>query len=95
MIEVYKLLHGLDKVDAGEEFLKLETKSNRERTRGHELKLQKPRHRLNKRNKFFSSRVVDYWNQLPAHIVLSKNVNTFKNRYDNYWNQTLRRGSIL
>ena len=95
MIEVYKLIHGLDKVNAGEEFLKMEIGTNRQRTRGHPFKLQKPRHRLHRRNKFFSTRVVDHWNQLPEHVVLSKNVNTFKGRYDKHMNQILRRGSIL
>ena len=95
MIEVYKLIHGIDKVNAGEDFLKLETDINRERTHGHPLKLQKPRHRLHRRNQFFSTRVVDKWNQLPEHVVLSKNVNTFKGRYDKHMDQTRRRGSIL
>ncbi|XP_043220530.1 uncharacterized protein LOC122380945 [Amphibalanus amphitrite] len=93
MIEVYKLMHGLDKVNAGEEFLRMETGANMERTRGHALKLQKPRHRLHRRNQFFTSRVVDNWNQLPSEVVLSKNTNTFKNRYDKHV-RTLRRGSI-
>ena len=93
MIQVFKIVNGLDKVGAGEEFLKLETGPLSERTRGHAFKLKKPRHRTSKRNKFFSSRVVDKWNKLPEHIVRSKNVNSFKNSYDKYLSQTLRRGS--
>ena len=32
MAQVHKLIHGLDKVNAGEEFLRLEAGANRERT---------------------------------------------------------------
>ena len=95
MIEVFKILGGHDKLDAGEDFLKLETSSLRERTRGHALKLQKPRHRTHKRNKFFSSRVVDQWNKLPEHVVMSKNVNMFKNKYDKHMSLVSKRGSTL
>ena len=66
----------------------------RERIRGHALKLQKPRHRTHKRNKFFSSRVVEHWNKLPEHVVMSKNVNMFKNK-DKHMSQVAIRGSIL
>ena len=52
MIEVFNLLHGMDKLDAGENFLKLEAGTHLNRTEGHALKLQKPRYRTVKKNKF-------------------------------------------
>ena len=84
MIEVFKILNGHDIVRA-EGFLELETGQHTDRTRGHSLKLRKPRHRTYKRNMFFSSRVVDRWNRLPESVVRSHNVNIFKNRLDQHW----------
>ena len=92
MIQVHKLIHRFGKVNAWEDFLRLETGANRERTRGHALKLQKPRHRLHRRNQFFTSKVVDHWNQLPFEVVMSTNTSTFKNIYDKH--VLLRRGII-
>ena len=91
MVKVYKLVHGHDRVNAGDEFLKLETITNRDRTRRHALRLKKPRHRLHRRNQFFSSRIVDQWNKLSQHVVMSLNINTLKNRYDRH--MKMRRGS--
>ena len=85
-------MHRFDKINAGQDFLKLET-STHTRTRGHPLKLQKPRHRTYKRTKFFSSRVINSWNKLPERVVMSKTVNTFKNRFDKHMAQALSRGS--
>ena len=93
MVEVYKLLPGMDKLNAGEEFLKLESGHHRDRTRGHALKLQKPRYRTFKRNNVFSARVVDQWNKLPEEIVSNKNVDEFKKSYDKHLSIVPRRGS--
>ena len=82
MLETFKILKGLDKVDADSAFLALE--ENQARTRGHQLKLAKPRHRTVKRNAFFTARVVDIWNRLPEQVINSSNINQFKRRYDRY-----------
>ena len=80
MIEVYKLLTG--KYSTNEGLLKINRNS---RTRGHHLKLEKQRFRLQIRRHSFPIRVVNPWNSLPKHIVLAPTVNTFKNRMDRYW----------
>jgi len=51
------------------------------------MKLSKKRSRLNIRKHFFSQRIINQWNSLPANVVNAKTVNSFKNAYDeNYWN---------
>ena len=74
MIELYRLLHGFDKVDC-RKFVKLCPEG---RTRGNNLKLFKERSRLLIRSKFFSQKVVNVWNSLPNNIVNAPSVATFK-----------------
>ena len=78
LIEVFKLLKGLDKVDY-RKFFQLNIGS---RTRGHSFKVVKNRSNLDLRKYFFSQRVVDVWNRLPQSVVDADTVNTFKNRLD-------------
>ena len=75
-IQVYKILHNIDKVDKE----KLFTMSKYTRTRGHPLKLFKCRARLNVRKNCFSNRVVGSWNALPESAVLAPSLNAFKSR---------------
>ena len=84
MIEVFKVVNGFNVVNAGEKFLQMDSGPRRDKTRGHSLKLHKPRHRTLKRTMFFSSRVVDHWNSLPQEVVESPSISSFKNRYDQY-----------
>ena len=84
MIEVYKLLTGKKQIDSTQ-FFKLA--QNHYGLRGHEMKLVKERSRLDTRKFFFSQRVVNGWNRLPAAVVNAETVNGFKNAYDhNYAN---------
>ena len=82
MIETYKILTGVDQVCTDRDFFVLDRGDETTRTRGHSLKLIKPRHRTYKRTMFFPSRVVNRWNQLPEDVITSTSVNVFKNRYD-------------
>ena len=84
LIQVFKILKGIDLVNAGDKFLQLQAGPRRHRTRGHPLKLSKPRHRTHKRNMFFSSRVVDSWNNLPEDVVMSRTISTFKKKLDQH-----------
>ena len=34
---------------------------------------------------YFTNRVVNAWNSLPDHVVLSETINTFKSRLDKFW----------
>jgi ribonuclease P/MRP protein subunit RPP40 len=81
LIQVFKIIKGFDKVDCNK-FFQLAVNS---RTRGHKYKIVKVRSRLDIRSKFFSQRVVNSWNHLPAHVVEADSVNSFKNRLDIFW----------
>ncbi|KAK3867686.1 hypothetical protein Pcinc_026875 [Petrolisthes cinctipes] len=94
MIETFKILKGFDKVgNDDEDYLKLTPMGHHSATRGHSLKLAKPRHRTIKRNKFFSSRIINKWNSLTEKVITSTSVNMFKNRYDQF--ETVRKLSLL
>ena len=73
LLEVFKILKGFVKVDPATHF----SMSDR-RSRGHMLKLEKPRARLELRRHFFSNRVIDAWNSLPGHMVEATSTNMFK-----------------
>jgi hypothetical protein len=81
LIEVFRLLKGFDNVDY-QHFFQLVDGS---RTRGHRFKIVKLRSRLDIRKNFFSQRVVNIWNNLPASVVEADSVNSFKNRLDHFW----------
>ena len=53
--------------------------------RGHSLTLAKVRSRLLVRHHFFANRVVNSWNKLPATVVLSTSVDSFKSALDAVW----------
>ena len=81
LIQVFKLIKGFDKIDYTN-FFQL---AHNSRSRGHRFKIIKVRARLDIRNKIFSQRVVNSWNDLPDHIVEAETVNIFKNRLDRLW----------
>ena len=81
MLQVYKILNGIDKLDPGI-FFSMATGSN---TRGHSQKIAKSRARLGMRQNVFSQRVVNDWNSIPAQVVESPTLNIFKSRLDKFW----------
>ena len=83
LIQVFKIVHGFDKLSFGD-FFSFAIGRN---TRGHCFKLQKVRSRLDVRKYFFTQRVVNEWNGLPESVVLSNSVNGFKNALDKYFKQ--------
>ena len=80
MIEVYKLLTRKEQVDHKQFFTLADMPYD---LRGHEKKLVKGRS-FDSRKFFFSQRVVNGWNRLPAKVVNTESVNSFKNAYDRY-----------
>lgn len=80
MIEVYKLCNGKYKIK--EMPLQFEELCV---TRGHSLKLKKPRCTTSLRQHFFAYRVVDKWNGLPEDVVTAPSLEAFKSRLDIAW----------
>jgi len=76
MIQVFKILNDDNKVYP-EKFLKLSDRMGRKNS----LKLFKGRNKLDISKYSFTSRVVDSWNSLPDAVVLSADVNAFKENY--------------
>ena len=83
IIQVYKILNGIDKVDKN----KLFSVTTYNRTLGHPKKLFKERSRLNVRANSFSNSVVNIWNQLPEDVVMAPSLNTFKSRLNKHWSR--------
>ena len=80
LIQVFKIINGLDKLD----FKHFFEFYRQNRTRGHKYKLNKVRNRLDIRKNFFSQRVINDWNNLPVDVVEARSLNSFKNQYDKH-----------
>ena len=80
LVEVYKIINGLDKVNVDQLF----EMDNLGRTRGHQKKIKKKHSRLNIRKFSFAQRVVTPWNNLPEEVILAPSVNSFKSRLNNH-----------
>ena len=73
LIFTYKLLHNYFKIDYTK-FLNVKTT----RTRGHRLTLAKPVFKKDFRKHFYSNRVINVWNSLPASVALASSPAAFK-----------------
>jgi len=79
LIELFKvILHVLSSVNFSTFF----TYFTHKRTRGHSLKLNKKRSRLELRQHFFSERVINIWNSLDSKTVTATSLNCFKSYLD-------------
>jgi hypothetical protein len=81
LIETYKILTGKEKVDPSQFFKFNDVKPN---LRGHKFKLAVERSRLEIRRNFFSQRIVQHWNRLPAAVVEATTINSFKTKLDEW-----------
>ena len=78
MIEAYKFTHKMyDTTFPSITYIQ----SN---TRGHQYKMEKQFCRTNTRLNFFSNRIVNDWNNLPAFIVCAESLNQFKIDFDKF-----------
>ena len=80
LIEVFKILNHLENIDEKIFF----TRSSTNNLRGHTCKLFKSFSKKLCRRTFFSQRVINYWNDLPQHVVDSHSLVMFKRRLDDF-----------
>ncbi|XP_055492007.1 uncharacterized protein LOC129697443 [Leucoraja erinacea] len=78
LIETYKILKGLDRLDAGRLFPML----GKSRTRGHSLRIEGKSFRTKMRKTFFTQRVVNLCNSLPQKLVEASSLAIFKRELD-------------
>ena len=88
LIQVFKMIKGIDKVDNNNFFKVADTS----RTSRRSFKFVKERARLDLRKYFFSNRVANSWNALPASVVEAETVNNFRNGYDKHISEKVRGG---
>ena len=77
LILAYKITHELLDIPASEFFVPLTTN-----TRGHPFRIRGECSRRDVRHNFFTERVTNLWNELPALIVCAPTLNCFKSRLD-------------
>ena len=81
LIETFKIMTSKYDFHSSSLFYRAENSN----TRGHHLKLLKPRTTTATRTNFFAIRTINDWNSLPASIIESPTTITFKNRLDRHW----------
>ena len=80
LIEVYKIMTGLDRVDSQSLF-------PGSITQGHRLKMRGRKFKRDARGKFFTQRMVNAWNALPEEVVEADSMTMFKRHLDRYMNR--------
>ena len=83
MIQVYKILHKIDKVEESTWFTRTgQTHGRVTRQSSDPLNLCKKRPQTALYANFFTNRVIDHWNELPSEVKNARNVKNFKIKYD-------------
>ena len=80
MIEVYKIINNIDKVESSKFFILIDTNV----TRGHVYKLKKTRFNSTLYQHSFSNRVVGFWNSLSTDVVTAGSLHNFKSKLDTF-----------
>ena len=81
MIQCYKIMNGLVRIEANELFTPIPSTS----TRGHSQRILRQRSMKAARAKSFSQRTIQSWNNLSKKVIDAPSVNAFKNRLDEEW----------
>ena len=86
LIEVYRIMNGIEGID----WKHLFSKAPYDGTRGHTMKMEKNVMHLDICKYFFSQRVIDYWNALPQTAIDAKSINKFKSQLKIHLNNIIR-----
>ena len=81
MIQVFRMLRRIDNIDHNIYF----NMNDASTTRGHSLKILKPRASTSLRLNSFSHRVINDWNSLKEETVISQTINQFKSALKREW----------
>ena len=84
--EVYKIIHGIDKIDRCK-FFALVNEKHKYDTTGHNLRIWTPHTTNMLRKKFFDIRVIKYWNDLPSDVVHSQLLSSFRRKVDKHFKE--------
>ena len=92
MIQVYKISHNIyDSMSVNN----LLTFKNDNRLRGHNFKITKIQTNKQQYTQYFSNRVVNNWNSLPAYVVNAESINNFKNLFDKFNERIMYKTNIF
>ena len=83
LIQMYKLIHKLDKASITE--IDFQKRTN---TRRHDLRYTREDVKISHRVNFLPNRIANEWNALPVKVVTAPSINCFKARLDTHkgWN---------
>ena len=84
MIQTFKIMSGLSKVERGTWFQKASDGGRTTRLAADPFNIRQRNARLDIRRNFFTNRVVDDWNNIPSSVKCSVTVEGFKNGYNSY-----------
>ena len=80
LIEVYKIMRGIDQLDSQHLFQMI----GESKTRGHRFKVRGERYKRVQRGNFFTQRLVNVWNELPEIVVDAGTILSFKKHLNSY-----------
>ena len=80
LVEVYKIMRGIDQLDNQYLFLKI----GESKTEGYRFKVRGERYKSVQRGNFFTQRVVSVWNKLSEVVVEVGTILSFKKHFDSY-----------
>jgi hypothetical protein len=84
MKQTFKILRGQDNVDKSSWFEMAASTGRVTRLAADPLNLKVPVAKLEVRKNFYSQRIPEAWNQIPAEIKQAKNARCFRNQYQNH-----------
>jgi len=84
MIQTFKIIRGFDYVDSSYWFVMAKDREQVTRLTAGPLNINPQRSRLEIRRHYFSRRVTDSWNKIPARLKQARTIDAFKTGYLRY-----------